>query len=459
SLAIVLVRAEARRKKLELSHAALAMSGPPQNSPSWAVLAPVIDELIDALPAADREVILLRYYDHRSLGSIGRQLGLTEDTAGKRAARALQRLRTLLGRRGIATSIAALETLLPAQAATAPASQTLTLSILSATRDIAPVVPGFFTTALLTMTTKTITTTAGAAIAVLVLGSAAYLTTTHHTPGGKPDETAGPALVSTPGPKAGGSVPSSGPATSSPSSVRPPRGKPAPSVSAAPGGIDPAIWRAAGEMLEHMADGRFLINNAATLPPEKLQQLKGVLGLDDPAVASISDLISGHLDAQEKRSSDFLRQQLAASTDLQELFALNEVGKAGNMSPEQEARRNDLGGRYADIFSDFQSKQVPWYEDSAFLDDVKGKLQPGQATGFDSFVQEQGDAIHEAQAFDKSQELSTQLNLDKDQRQAIYQEISNNNDTLEAIGAHLSPEQLELYKKIRNGKSFSISSH
>lgn len=119
-LAIDLVRSESRRKHREavaaqseplISH---AMSDP---DPDWSVLAPKIDQMIDRLSAADREVLLLRYFRNQAHALVARQLGISEEAAKKRAARALARLRKLFEAHGIRTSTAALAVLMPAHAA------------------------------------------------------------------------------------------------------------------------------------------------------------------------------------------------------------------------------------------------------------------------------------------------------------------------------------------------------
>jgi RNA polymerase sigma-70 factor (ECF subfamily) len=50
-----------------------------------------------ALAEADREVLVLRYLEQLSVKDVGAVLGITEAAANKRALRALQRLRALLG--------------------------------------------------------------------------------------------------------------------------------------------------------------------------------------------------------------------------------------------------------------------------------------------------------------------------------------------------------------------------
>lgn len=138
-LAIDLVRSEARRKKRELatSHPA-AMN--PSPSPDWSALAPLVDSLVNGLPAVDREVLLLRYYRDEPHAAVARQLGVSEAVVRKRASRALERLRALLAKQGVATTAAALATLLPAHAAT-PVSGSLVLSVSTASKGIIPLAP------------------------------------------------------------------------------------------------------------------------------------------------------------------------------------------------------------------------------------------------------------------------------------------------------------------------------
>uniref|UniRef100_UPI001865C88E RNA polymerase sigma factor n=1 Tax=Luteolibacter marinus TaxID=2776705 RepID=UPI001865C88E len=122
SLAIDLVRAEERRKHRErasLQNEAMTTSP----DPGWEQLAPLVDELVDNLPAADRELVLAKYYRNEPHARIAAQLGCSEANARKRASRALEKLRAQLVRRGIPTSAAALAVLLPAHAVTpAPAA-------------------------------------------------------------------------------------------------------------------------------------------------------------------------------------------------------------------------------------------------------------------------------------------------------------------------------------------------
>lgn len=61
-----------------------------------------LDEALARLRPADRDALVLRYLEGRSLASVGLALGLSEDASQKRVARALEKLRRLLSHRGTA---------------------------------------------------------------------------------------------------------------------------------------------------------------------------------------------------------------------------------------------------------------------------------------------------------------------------------------------------------------------
>ncbi len=92
-------------------------------------VAPVLDEAINQLGEEDRTAILLRFFEQRDLRSVGEALGSSENAAQKRVARALEELRELLKKRGIACSALALGTALAGEAVTAtPAGLVVTIS-------------------------------------------------------------------------------------------------------------------------------------------------------------------------------------------------------------------------------------------------------------------------------------------------------------------------------------------
>ncbi len=97
------LRSELRRQNREREAMQMnTLHSPPDDT--WAQLGPVLDEAIDQLEAADREAILLRYFEHRDLRAVGVALGIGEDAAQKRVSRAVDKLRELVGQRGSALS-------------------------------------------------------------------------------------------------------------------------------------------------------------------------------------------------------------------------------------------------------------------------------------------------------------------------------------------------------------------
>lgn len=73
-------------------------------------------EALDGLDPADRDALLLRYFEERDFTAVGDALGGSAEAARKRVDRALDRLRELLARRGITTTGAALGATLTAHA-------------------------------------------------------------------------------------------------------------------------------------------------------------------------------------------------------------------------------------------------------------------------------------------------------------------------------------------------------
>lgn len=112
--AIDTIRSEARRQAREQTAAELdAMKTP---SPTWLRVKDEVDEALASLDEAERTAILLRFFENKSLREVGASLGISDDTAQKRVSRALDRLRDILVRRGIAVSSVALASDLSAHA-------------------------------------------------------------------------------------------------------------------------------------------------------------------------------------------------------------------------------------------------------------------------------------------------------------------------------------------------------
>ncbi len=114
-VAATAIRTERRRQARERQAAEMnAVNDSPE--PGWEEVAPILDEAMQGLDLSDRDALVLRYFERRDLRSIGAALGVSEDAAQKRVARALEKLRLFLTKRGVTLSAATLVTLLGGQA-------------------------------------------------------------------------------------------------------------------------------------------------------------------------------------------------------------------------------------------------------------------------------------------------------------------------------------------------------
>lgn len=82
-------------------------------------LSPLLDEGLNKLKAADRDALLLKFFEKKSLRQVGESMGISEEAAGKRVSRAVDRLRDFFKRRGVAVSAAALSAALLSESAKA----------------------------------------------------------------------------------------------------------------------------------------------------------------------------------------------------------------------------------------------------------------------------------------------------------------------------------------------------
>ncbi|HEX5218941.1 MAG TPA: sigma-70 family RNA polymerase sigma factor [Verrucomicrobiae bacterium] len=111
------IRAEQRRQRREQE--ALTMQQLTTPSDAWKRISPAIDEALEKLGDADRNALLLRYFNDKSHRETANALGVSEDAAKKRVTRALEKLRTFFAGRGISLSVGVLASAVGANAARA----------------------------------------------------------------------------------------------------------------------------------------------------------------------------------------------------------------------------------------------------------------------------------------------------------------------------------------------------
>ena len=98
-------------------------------SSTWNQLSPLLDEAMLRLGQTDRDVLVLRYFEGRSLNEVGSALGASEDAAKKRVNRALEKLRNIFAKRGVHSTTAAIaETISANSVLIAPAALAKTVT-------------------------------------------------------------------------------------------------------------------------------------------------------------------------------------------------------------------------------------------------------------------------------------------------------------------------------------------
>jgi RNA polymerase sigma factor (sigma-70 family) len=136
NLSINTVRSEERRRQRECEAATMKTLIVDESQETWHQLALHLDEAIAQLKRGEREVILWRYFEHKTAEQIGVRLGLGPDAAQKRVARAMDHLRGIFAKRGITISAASLAAILSAEAVkAAPAG--LAVAVIAAANGLA----------------------------------------------------------------------------------------------------------------------------------------------------------------------------------------------------------------------------------------------------------------------------------------------------------------------------------
>jgi RNA polymerase sigma factor (sigma-70 family) len=107
------LRTEFRRRERERE--AIEMQTEKINS-TWEELAPLLDRAMARLGEADRNALVLRFFENKSSRDVGIALGINEAAAQKRVARAVGKLRALCVKRGAVASVAGLTGIISANA-------------------------------------------------------------------------------------------------------------------------------------------------------------------------------------------------------------------------------------------------------------------------------------------------------------------------------------------------------
>ena len=96
-----------RRQQYEQEASMQSVLNEPE-SLHWSQIAPLLEDALARLNKKDYDAIVLRFFENRSLGEVGTALGIKEDTARMRIARALEKLRKYYFKRGVDSTTAAI---------------------------------------------------------------------------------------------------------------------------------------------------------------------------------------------------------------------------------------------------------------------------------------------------------------------------------------------------------------
>ena len=127
------MRAESSHQRRQLLQAPATSA--PDTSP-WSEAIPHLDAVLDQLPAADRRVVLLHFFENHSFPGIARTLGKSTVAVQKQSQRALEKLARLLRAKGVTLTATVLATGLSSEfAKAAPLSlvQSATAAVLTGT--------------------------------------------------------------------------------------------------------------------------------------------------------------------------------------------------------------------------------------------------------------------------------------------------------------------------------------
>jgi len=104
--ALAQIRAAARHRRRE--HEAQMQTELQPTAPDlfWEQMSPLLDEALASLGETDRQAVLLRFFENKSLAEVGSHWRTSEDTTRKRISRALEKLRHYFSKRGVSSTTA-----------------------------------------------------------------------------------------------------------------------------------------------------------------------------------------------------------------------------------------------------------------------------------------------------------------------------------------------------------------
>jgi len=104
-VALAVLKQEYRRQRRE-QEACMQSTIETHADSSWETFAPFLDEAMARLGQAERDALVLRFFEGRSLGEVGVAVGVSEEAAKKRVSRALEKLHGHFSKHGVSSTTA-----------------------------------------------------------------------------------------------------------------------------------------------------------------------------------------------------------------------------------------------------------------------------------------------------------------------------------------------------------------
>ena len=100
------LKAECRRQKREQEAYMQSKLNEVQTDADWQKMSPFLEEAMLRLSQADRDALVLRFFEGRTMHEVGAVMGASEEAAKKRVNRALDKLQLYFHKRGVASTTA-----------------------------------------------------------------------------------------------------------------------------------------------------------------------------------------------------------------------------------------------------------------------------------------------------------------------------------------------------------------
>lgn len=439
------------------------------NTSDWPALAPDIHDILDRLKKPDRDAIILRFFQDKSLAEVGEALGISTDAARMKINRALERMNQQLARKGITSTAAALAAALPAHAAlAAPTGLASTISTTVLASTGAALTTSTITGSVLTiMKTKTIIITAAVAATALV-GGGIYLSNQSKQDISNAEKTASAE-------EATSAIETPAPSTTVKTTPEPIPTEPALYQSTsepyyppvAPIDINPESREQADQMLSllemalplmgRMGNNRI---NRAFDTGDLAKKLELRLNMDEEQAAIFSDILASYEQSEAQRYRDNLAEMMDTFTtmldddrdSIVDLMALRDMQRNGeSLSMDQEDYLRSIAAGLGENFDLDDPSQlmkwqtVPWNENEDVMYELNAELSPDQQTELATYLQEQQLRETEEAVYRRTNRIANDLGLNEADRAALYEYLYTNPEaTQDDIAEMLSPELRDL---------------